>query len=102
MKYCISRKLKLHLKEFHNYYSTPKEIFNLYKLIPEEFNGSSTSWGMQLAQFDVAGKMFSMVIATIQIHATRVAFNWEIQMLILKFGFQILQSNTKSENGFHL
>ena len=57
---------------------------------------------MQLAQFDVAGKMFSMVIATIQIHATRVAFNWEIQMLILKFGFQILQSNTKSENGFHL
>ena len=57
---------------------------------------------MQLAQFDVAGKMFSMVIATIQIHATRVAFNWEIQMLILKFGFQILQSNTKSGNGFHL
>ena len=57
---------------------------------------------MQLAQFDVAGKMFSMVIATIQIHATRVAFNWEIQMLILKFGFQILQSNMKSENGFHL
>ena len=27
------------------------------------------------AKFDVAGKMFSMVIATIQIHATRVAFN---------------------------
>ena len=36
---------------------------------------------MQLAQFDVARKMFSILIATIQIHATRVAFNWEIQML---------------------
>ena len=46
--------------------------------------------------------MFSIVIATIQIHATRVAFNWEIQMLILKFGFQILQSNMKCGNGFHL
>ena len=67
-----------------------------------QFNVSLTSWGMQLAQFDVAGKMFSIVIATIQIHATGAAFSWKIQTLILKFGFQILQSNTKSENGFHL
>ena len=34
-----------------------------------------------------------MVVAAIQIHATKVVFDWEIR---------ILQSNAKSGNGFHL
>ena len=32
----------------------------------------------------------------------QVAFDWGIRIYILKSGFRILQSNAKSENGFHI
>ena len=33
---------------------------------------------------------------------TQGAFDWEIRIQILKSGLRILQSNAKSENGFHV
>lgn len=38
----VTINLSLSPKEFHNFYSTPKEILQLFELTPEEFHWSSS------------------------------------------------------------
>ena len=56
---------------------------------------------MVLIEFDLT-EVLSSTEASARYSNIKVAFDWEIQIQMLKSGFRILKSNAKSKNGFDL